>query len=213
VAHQALRFSFAIFLLACGSSEPQVAAPVSPSTAPTSDRAENTADPHAWGNIHSARFDLSVPLPDAKAWVVDDKSRPEMVAVHTPTHSVLVAKTFTDPDLVNRARCEQKSRDMGLVPNAMAAARTIEDEIAAAPAEFDTRVWVAIRAGKKDNELVGDVFLFGARIRKCIFVHYATIVPSDREADTLSDRLAAARLHIVHDISVDAIEAVPRDSR
>lgn len=136
-----------------------------------------------------------------------------MVAAHKPTHSLLVAKTFMDSDLVNRARCEQKSRDMGLVPNAMATAQTIEDDVAAAPADFDTRVWVAIRTGKKDGELVGDVFLFGAHIRKCVFVHYATIVPSDHEADALSDRLAAARLHMVHDISVDAIEAVPRDSR
>ena len=154
-----------------------------------------------------------MPLPDARAWAVDDASRPELVAAHKPTHSLLVAKMFTDPDLVNRARCEQKSRDLGLVPMAMQSARTIEDEALAAPEDFDTRVWVAIRAGKKDGELVGDVFLFGAHIRKCIFVHYATIVPTDHDADVLSDRLAAARLHIVHDISVDAIEAVPRGAR
>lgn len=95
----------------------------------------------------------------------------------------------------------------------MVNAQTIEDLAVNAPADFDTRVWVAIRSGRKNSELVGDVFVFGAHIRKCIFVHYATIVASDHDADELSDRLAAARLHIVHDLSVDEIEAVPRDAR
>ncbi len=162
--------------------------------------------------MHSARFALTIPLPAARSWATDDKTRPEFVASHLPTHSALVAKMFMDPELMNRARCEEKSREQGLVPNAMANAQTIEDGAVKAPADFDSRVWVAIRAGKKDGELVGDVFVFGAHIRKCIFVHYATIVASDHEADVLSDRLAAARLHIVHDLSVDDIEAVPRDA-
>ncbi len=200
----------AICLLACESSSPNAAAPV---VSPIANPRENTGDPQAWGKIHSARFALSVPLPDANAWAVDDKTRPEMVAAYSPTHSLLVAKMFMDPDLVNRAICEKKSREQGLVPNAMTNAQTIEDGAVHAPADFDTRVWVAIRSGKKDGELVGDVFVFGAHIRKCIFVHYATIVPSDHDADTLSDRLAAARLHIVHDLSVDEIEAIPRDGR
>lgn len=181
--------------------------------ASSTNRAENQPNSDAWGNLHSARFDLSVPLPDERHWAVDDKSRPELVAVHAPTRSVLVAKTFFDPDLMNRARCEQRSREQGLVPSAMAHAQTIEDLATMAPRDFDTRIWVAMRPGKKDGELVGDLFVFGAHIRKCIFVHYATIVASEREADTLSSRLAAARLHIAKDLSVDALEAVARDAR
>jgi hypothetical protein len=212
VAHQALTFavSSAFFLLACGSQDPQVAAPV---VSPIANPPQNTADPQAWGNVHSARFALTIPLPAAKSWATDDKTRPEFVASHLATHSALIAKMFMDPDLVNRAICERKSREQGLVPASMANAQTIEDLAVHAPDDFDTRVWVAIRSGKKDGELVGDVFVFGAHIRKCIFVHYATIVASDHEADTLSDRLAAARLHIVHDLAVDAIEAVPRDAQ
>jgi hypothetical protein len=213
VAHQALRFFFvgvsAAFLGACGSSDPQ---PTAPTATTITNPPENSGDPQSWGTIHSARFALTIPLPDAASWAVDDQTRAELVAAYKPTHSLLVAKMFIDSDLVNRARCEQGARDQGLVPAAMTNAQTIEDLSLAAPADFDTRVWVAIRSGKKDAELVGDVFVFGAHIRKCIFVHYATIVASDHEADTLSDRLAAARLHIVHDLAVDAIEAVPRDA-
>ncbi|MEO8797043.1 MAG: hypothetical protein ABI551_04090, partial [Polyangiaceae bacterium] len=131
---------------------------------------------------------------------------------HVPSHSALQAGAFAEDELVNRAMCEARARALGLVPKALAAATTIEDESFVSAQDFDTRAWVSMRPGPKEGELTGDLFAFGAHVRKCLFVHFVTIVASEKEADTLSERLAAARLHILGDLRLDEIEAVPRQA-
>ncbi len=163
----------------------------------------------SWGDLHSTIEELTVHVPDAKNWSIVKSSKPVFVAEHKKSRTALLATTFVESNLVNRAMCEERARELGLVPKAMANARTIEDEPMLGPDDFDTRVWVSMRPGEH-GELVGDVMAFGARVRKCLFFHVATIVSSEKEADTLSERLAATRLHVLGDLKLDAIEDVPR---
>ena len=148
-------------------------------------------------------------VPDAKNWAIVKTSKPVFMAEHKKSRTALLATTFTESNLVNRAMCEERSHELGLVPKAMSNAHTIEDGAMIGPDDFDTRVWVSMRPGEH-GELVGDVLAFGARVRKCLFFHVATIVRSEKDADSLSERLAAARLHILGDLKLDAIEDVPR---
>lgn len=148
-------------------------------------------------------------VPDAKNWAIVKSPKPVFMAEHKKSRTALLATVFVESNLVNRAMCEERARELALVPRAMANAHTIEDEPMLGPDDFDTRVWVSMRPGEH-GELVGDVLAFGAHVRKCLFFHVATIVRSEKEADALSERLAAARLHILGDLKLDAIEDVPR---
>ena len=65
--------------------------------------------------------------------------------------------------------------------------RTLEDHVTVGPEAFDSRVWVAVEIGKK-NELVGHVFAFGGNIRTCLFFHARTTVPSAGSEIVLSER-------------------------
>jgi hypothetical protein len=105
--------------------------------------------------------------------------------------------------------CEARARTLGLVPER--ATRTIEDVVTTGPEAFDTRVRVALEArGPAGGPLVGHVLAFGAYVRKCLFVHLTTSVASEREEDTLSQRLAMARVKLVAGITIDELDTVPR---
>jgi hypothetical protein len=160
--------------------------------------------------FHSLRFKLSIPLPDGQAWRVDDHSRRELLATHAPTHSALLIYLFTEPDLMNRQKCEARARELGLV--ARGDLRTVEDAVTVGPEAYDTRVWVALAAGRAPGDkLAGHVFGFGAYIHKCLFFHYASDVASDHDEPLLSARLATARTRILAGIGVDPFDAPPRE--
>ena len=118
-------------------------------------------------SFHSKRFELSLPLPDGKAWRIDDHSHVELVASHAPTRSKLVVYVFADPELMSRQSCEEKARARGLVPNVDM--RTVEDHVAIGPETYDTRLWVTIAAPKGGGRAA-----FGARF--CLW-RFSTKVP------------------------------------
>jgi hypothetical protein len=143
----------------------------------------------------SRRLGISLPLPDGRAWRIDDHSRPELIATHAPTHSrVLVAVLRTD-DLVGRNQCEAIARDRKLVPEGDLT--TVEDGASVTQETFDTRVWVALEPGRGPSApIVGHVLAFGGFLRKCLIFEYSSEVDSASHADVLSARLAFARTRI-----------------
>ena len=196
--------------IGCGSATPPVqTASVDRGTeAPSVPFPESAAD---WSGVHSGRFAMTIPLPHAGGWAVDDHSRAELVAVDRATKSSLVVLREIEPDLVNHTMCEGRARTLGLVPER--ATRTIEDVVTTGPEAFDTRVRVAIEArGGASGPLVGHVMAFGAYVRKCLFVHLTTSVTSEADEATLSQRLAMARVKLVAGITIDELDTVPRAS-
>jgi hypothetical protein len=194
------RFVLLLALAACGdgaAASREIRAPMPETPRPPIYAADETS----WGKFHSKRFLLSFPLPDGRAWKIDDHSRPELVAVHASTSSRLAVTLTREEDLMNRARCEQRARDLGHVPNAHLT--TVEDQVTVGPDAYDSRVWVALDAGRQNGEIEGHIFLFGAFIRKCLIVHLATKAPAGSE-DVISSRLAVARERIVGKIALDA---------
>ncbi len=169
-------------------------------------------EPGALLRYHSLRFKLSVALPDGRAWKIDDHHARELVATHAPTRSTLTLYTFSEPELMNRQLCEARSREAGLVT--LDEPRTVADETTTGPDAYDTRIWIALEAGVAPGPtLTGHAFLFGAYIRKCLFVHYATSVPSGKDEPTLTSRLATARLLILAGLRMEPFdEPRPVDS-
>jgi hypothetical protein len=152
---------------------------------------------------------LSVPLPDGRAWKIDDHHRPELVATHAPTRSTLTLSSFTEPELMNRQSCEARARESGLVT--LRDPRTIADETTVGPDAYDSRIWIALETGNSSGSaLTGHAFLFGAYVRKCLLVHYATSVPSVTDEPLLTSRLATARLLILGGIQMEPFDEPAR---
>jgi hypothetical protein len=183
--------------------------PVVVSTAP-----RYPTDDASWGRYHSKRFLLSFPLPDGKAWRIDDHSRPSLLAIHEPTASRVAVMTTQEDELVNRQKCEARARDLGWVTSKTLT--TVEDQTTIGPEAYDSRIWVALDAAKPGGALEGHVYLFGAFVHRCLLVHVSTTVASAKDEDVLSERLALARARIVRGLTIDPPRVsddatVPRD--
>lgn len=207
-----------VVLLACGQPSSVTTAPsrASGSEPPPGGGKppEYTSDDGAWGKFHSKRFQLTVPLPDGRAWKIDDHRAPELVALHPATGSRLVVLATQEEELMNRQRCEDRARARGWV--AKSTLTTVEDRVHVGPDAYDSRVWVAIDAAKEGGGLEGHVYLFGAFLRRCLLVHLSTTVPSATDQEVLASRLAVGAARIVKAITLDPPRTtddavVPRD--
>ncbi len=213
MADRRLILGLVLALGACGEPPPPKSAGSDPP--PVAKRApEYPGDDKAWGKFHSKRFQLSIPLPDGKAWKIDDHSRPSLFAVHEATSSKLWVSLTREDELVNRQKCEARARDLGWVPSAPLT--TVEDKVTVGPEAYDSRIWIAIEAGKPGGAIEGHVFLFGGFVRSCLLVHLVTGVASAAEEDVLSSRLAAASARVLRGITLDPPRTtddaeVPRD--
>jgi hypothetical protein len=218
----AARFAVVALAAACGSATPGA------ETARIGRTREAPALPYEeapgqWGTYHSLRFRMSVPLPSRHSWKIDDHSRAELVATDPGTHSKITILSETEPSLVNHQLCEARARALGLAADnvdpaskpaqapPVAHLQPIEDLVTVGPEAYDTRVQVAVERGSGQGKmLVGHVFAFGAYVDKCFVFHLATDVRSEEDEQTLSQRLAVARLRILAGIKVDELGSIAR---
>jgi hypothetical protein len=160
---------------------------------------------------HSKRLALSLPLPDGAAWRIDDHSRPELVATHAPTQSRIVVAVLRADALVGRSQCEGLAHELKLVPSGDLS--TLEDEVTITQSTFDTRIRVALEAGKSaDRPLVGHVMAFGGFLRKCFVFDFSTEVDGASNSAVLSSRLAFARARILGGLELDPFGTISRDA-
>ena len=212
--HAPLLITLALAALVSCGEPPTATPPRGPDSAPTPSAPRYPSEDAAWGRYHSKRFQLSFPLPDGKAWRIDDHSRPSLFAVHEATSSRVWVQATQEDELVNRQKCEDRARALGWV--ASTKLTTVEDQTTVGPEAYDSRIWVALDAAKPGGAIEGHVYLFGAFIRRCLLVHVSTLVPSAKDEDVLSERLALARARIVRALTLDPPRVtddatVPRD--
>ena len=195
---------------ACAASPRPAAAsaqPVSPATASFPD------DDRPLPRYRSHRLALSLPLPDGRAWRIDDHSAAALVATHAPTRSRLVVSVFSAGELVGRAQCEELARSRQLVPEEdPRTRRTVEDEIAITQETFDTRIEVTLEPGSgPDHSLTGRVMAFGGFLRRCYAFVYSTEVDAASDEAVLSSRLAVVRARVLGGLELEPFDAVSRD--
>lgn len=189
----------ALAAAACGGAAPPGAEPAKLPAAPT-----GLAD-ERWASFHSARHATTLPLPDGRAWRIDDHSRPELVATHPSGTRVTLRLVQDAGELVNRAKCEAKAREAKFVADAPLS--VVEETEGIEPSGWDARVVVAVE--KRPGELVGHVMSFSSLVRKCVWFHFETRVKAGAEEE-LSDRLAVGRAKIQGRLKLDAFGEVPR---
>lgn len=115
-------------------------APPSVPAQPVDPAAPFLADLHPL-RFRSARFELSVPFPDGRAWRIDDHRGPYLVATHPATSSTFTLGLWSETELMNRQRCEAAARAKGLVEDAEL--QTVADEVIVGPGQYDTHITVA----------------------------------------------------------------------
>lgn len=198
------------WLLACGGTP--APAPADPSR-PTEAQDGIEMGPGKWGTFRSRRHGLVLRLPGGSEWRVDDRSTADLVAVHLPTRSKIVAQRWSETALMTRASCEARARDRKLLPPP--AAMVVEDVGGIRPGGEDVRIWVALEPGASPEAPIrGHVSLVGAQLKKCWAVHYATEVASAKEDVELSSRLALVREGTIDRVqAVDARNVDPRETR
>jgi hypothetical protein len=208
-----------VVLAACGdppvTKAPTRAAGTDPPSSAAGRPPAYATDDGSWGKFHSKRFQLTVPLPDGRAWKIDDHRSPELVAVHPPTSSRLTILATQEEELMNRQRCEERAKARSWMPKA-ATLTTVEDQVHVGPDAYDSRVWVAVDAVKEGGGVEGHVYLFGAFLRRCLLVHLSTSVPSARDEEVLASRLVIGSARIVKAITLDPPRTtddavIPRD--
>ena len=178
-----------------------------PAAAPSASAHDDATAPLP--RYRSKRLRLSIPLPDGRAWRIDDHSQPGLVATHATTRSRVIVSVFNAGTLVGRAQCEDLARSRNLVPSGDL--RRLEDETTFTQGTFDTRIQVALEPEAPDGALRGHVMAFGGFLRKCYVFVYSTEVGSVSDESTLAARLALARSRVLGGLELDPFDSVARD--
>jgi len=193
-------------MVSCAASPPPAS---SGPSGPSPPAAVFPEGPEPLPRYRSKRLALSLPLPQGAAWRIDDHSRPELVAVHPPTHSRVLVAIVRASDLVGRTQCEELALARKLVPESPL--QTLDDEIAVTQGTFDTRIRVTLRPSEdKRGPLVGHVMAFGGFLRKCFIFDFSTEVARAADEPALSSRLAFARARILGGLVLDSLATVSR---
>ncbi len=148
------------------------------------------------GEFVSLRFGLKLPLPDGKAWRIDDHEGSWLVARHPGSGSELVVKGWREDAVMNRARCEERARFWRKIPE-RESADIVERHAVDVPVGFDTVVEVGVIApalrgkkGKGEEELRGVAMAFGGKGRRCFTWVYTTSAGGRGAEAVLGERLA-----------------------
>lgn len=173
------------WLVGCGPSPSPGA--VTPSTEPSI--APDLLNDGAWGTFHSKRFGLYVPLPQGRAWRIDDHASPWLTARHDESRSRLLVRSWPAIELVNRERCERAARAWVSLPE-REGTELIDEHPLAFPPDHDTRVEVRIAGSPADARVDGVVMAFGGWAHRCFAWVYTTQASGRGAEVVVAERLA-----------------------
>jgi hypothetical protein len=202
----------ALSLAAC-EAQPPVAPSPPPAPAPAPPPAPAPLSDLAWGTFPSHRFQLQLPLPDGRAWRIDDHSGPWLSATHPASQSALVVRSWTEDGHVTRERCEERARLWRTFPNP-ARAEEVKARSMDAPAGFDTFVSIGVLPGKSpDDPIAGFALAFGGHAHRCFAWAFTTVARGPGAAAVVGERLATMVERSLGKVVVESelVPHIPRD--
>jgi hypothetical protein len=140
-----------------------------------------------WGTLVSARFFVAFPLPDAREWHVDDTSGRWLSAAHLPSKSMLWVRSWREGSVVGHDACEAAARSYRPDLLGHDAAALGDRRPLGAPEGFDTEV--AFSVARNKGALGAVVAAFGARVRQCLVMIYATRAEGPDAEELVADRV------------------------
>jgi hypothetical protein len=174
---------------ACGSSSgvPATAPPPPVRAPPPSD-----FEGGRLGSFQSKRFHVELPLPDGRAWRIDDRSTPWLSATHAGTSSTLWVRTWQEHERANTKSCEEKARLWKKEIPSRDGVEIVEHRAAGVPAGFDTWVDIGVSAAAKPGAPMRAFALaFGGRRHSCFAYVYITQAEGPGAERAIAARLAA----------------------
>lgn len=188
MAHQGLSLACAASLAALGCG-PAANPPPRPAPGPLELARPPSLDGGPWGEFRSARFELRLPLPDGRAWRIDDRSTPWLSATHPATSSTVLVRRWHEDELMNREKCERRAREFRALP-AREGSELMETRPVPVPAEFDTRVEVRFVPAAARQTLRGFALAFGGWAHGCFAFVFTTSASGPGAEEVIGDRLA-----------------------
>jgi hypothetical protein len=180
----------ALALAGCAEAAPPPLPPAPVATAPAAP-APPPSFAGAWGTYHSERFSLLVPLPDGRAWRIDDHGGPWLSATHAASASSLLVRSWAEDGRASRPQCEERARLWRKLPE-RADAEVMQDRSVNAPDGFDTRVQVGLQPGKKPGDPISAFAVaFGSHVHRCFAWAYTTTAAGPGADAAVAERLAA----------------------
>ena len=140
-----------------------------------------------WETLVSQRFLVALPLPDAAEWRVDDRSGRWLAAAHIPSKSMLWVRAWREGSVVSHGACEDEARRyrpdlLGRDASVLGDRRSL-----GAPAGFDTEL--AFSVSRNKDALGAVAAAFGARVRQCLVLIYATRADGPDAEELVADRV------------------------
>ena len=154
------------------------------------------------GNVSSARFGLSIPLPDPDGWQLVRERSSFLVLDHPTSSSRLVVRLWRETETMNRDRCEQQARALRDLPPHDEAGGMSRRRIDVPP-EFDTVVEVGFARSSPTEPLTGHVMAFGGWVRRCFAFVYTTTAPA---AVPDAERLVGDRMAVMEARALEGLE-------
>jgi len=140
------------------------------------------------------RFGLSISLADGHSWMIDDRKTRWLSARHPPSSSTLRARSWYEPELMNRDKCRaralQSITDMAAIKEGQLIDRRRLTDVPAA--DFDTELWTAAAAQSTGNAVDGFALAVGASLKRCVAIVFQTRAEGANASSTVGERLAVA---------------------
>ena len=201
----------AIFGVACGGTQPNVAPPPTPKPAASSSNDDRSGFAQAdFGTYRSERFGVTFPLPDRATWTIVDQENQNggwVIATHPPTGTIVRMRRFEETMLVGRHECEMRAQLIGELPRPEVIEEgvkysTIVDEPLHRPMGWDARRWVALEP-LPGGRLGGHAMLISGHQHSCLIVHVRAEVKGDSETMALADRLELFSSRTISGVTAD----------
>jgi hypothetical protein len=141
-------------------------------------------------------------LPDGKAWKINDHKGSWLVATHAGSSSSISLRVYLEDEAVNRARCEAHARaDDPALPPEEPGKQADSRDLAILPGwDAHSLVTTTPRSQRgQPLDVEGHLVAFGALVRRCVVIHYATRAQGPEAAGVVGTRLGEAA-RIVRDI-------------
>lgn len=193
----------ALALVACGGAIGQET--VESPAAPLATGFENDG----WGRYDSLRFALSLGLPEGRAWSIDDRKSPWLVATHADTSSLLRVRAWHEPRAVSREACLERSRELDpSLPEPDEA--SVVDERIESIGNDDTSVHIRAGFRREGEGIEGIVIASGVSIRRCFTLIFESRARGPGAEAAIVDRLAMVTEGIVPKLRLTTPLHVPR---
>jgi hypothetical protein len=163
-----------------------------------------------WATFHSKRFELSLRLPDGKAWRIDDHRSPWLRATHDGTRSKIALRGWREEENVTRGGCYARARGWDPTLPDLDASRLLDDAVRPLDAQ-SARVIVGLVGAAEAPSIAGFVLAIVGDVRRCLLVAYQTEAQGPAAEGDVADRLAIVADRLLPTIKLDQRFAPSRE--